>query len=460
MKVSTTPQGRSTVMLEVQLPPEQLQRQIDQSVRQLARRTRVPGFRPGKAPRTLLERALGVRRDDPAAPDPIYDDAKEQLFESSMAQALRETDLDVLAIAPPEWTSFAEGEGATYRVRLPVRPEVKLGAYTEYPFALEIELVDEAKVDRVVQQLRDQHASLVPVEGRGAQDGDYAVMAFEGRVEGELFEGGSAERFPLVIGAERMIPGFEPQLLGLEEGEEKTFGVSFPDDYQDEALRGRPAEFTVRILELRSKVLPEADDDFAATVGSYADLAALRADVGRRLEANARDHARHNFSERIIDFAVANATVEIPELLIEREVEVMIDELGVRLAEQGIGFEEYLRTTDRDEAKVREEYRGPAEKRVKSLLVINAVADAEGIEVDEDAVEAELTRARERYADNPRLLSYLESARGRSYIRSTLRRTQTVETLVDRWLAAHPEVGPVPHIEEGADQLVTEGTRP
>ncbi|HET7676416.1 MAG TPA: trigger factor [Candidatus Limnocylindrales bacterium] len=463
MKVTTTPAPKSTVLLEVELPAERVKRSIDESVRHLSRRTKVPGFRPGKVPRPMLERALGVRRDEPDAPNPIVDDAKEHLFEASVIDALREADLDVLSVPEPEWLRFEEGAGAAYRVQLAVRPEVQLGAYTDYPFGIDIEEIDDEKVERVVEQLRDQHASLVPVEGRGAQDGDYAVIAFEGSREGQPFEGGSAERFPLVIGSDRLIPGFEGHLLGLREGEETDFSLTFPDDYPDESLGGKPADFHVRLVELREKRPPEADDDFAASLGDYADMAALRAEIRRRLEANAKDHARHAFSSRIIDFAVDNSRVELPDVLVEREVEVMHDELRVRLAEQGIGYEEYLKVVGKDDAALHAEYRQPAERRVKTLLVISAIADREGVEVEDAEVEAEVARARQRYAESPKLLSYLDSPRGRAYIRATLRRSRTVEQLVERWLAAHPEVGPVPHLEDESSHApvntaVQEGT--
>ena len=458
MNVTLTPAARSTVVLEVEVPAAQLQRSIDESVRHLARRTKVPGFRPGKVPRPMLERALGVRRDDPGAPNAIYDDAKEHLFESSVLEALREQDLDVLEIPQPEWVAFREGEGATYRVTLPVRPEVKLGAYTDYPFAPELEAIDDERVERVLEELRDQHATLVPVEGRPAQQDDWAVIGFEGRRAGQPFEGGSAERFPLVIGAERMVPGFEAELVGLSEGDTKTFSLTFPADYPDEALAGQPVEFTVTMRELRVKQMPPLDDGFAGQLGPYADVAALRADIRTRLEASAQDRARHAFSDRVIEFAVANATLEVPDVLIEREVEVMHDELRVRLAEQGIGYEEYLKVTGRDDAALHAEYRAPAEQRVKVLLVLSAIAEREQVEVSEAEVEAEIARARQRYTANPKLLAYFDSPRGRAYLHSTLRRTKVVEQLVERWLAEHPEHGPLPHLEEepaAVDPLAT-----
>ena len=434
-------------MLEVELPPERLQRSIDDAVRHLGRRTWVPGFRPGKVPRPMLERALGVRRSDPEAPDPVYDDAKEHLFETSVAEAVERSELDVLGIPSPEWTRFVEGEGAAYRVVLPVRPEVELGAYTGYPFGLDIETVDAAKVDRVVEQLREQNASLIPVEDRGAEMGDYAVVAFEGRREGQLVDGARSDRLPLRLGSGRMIPGFEAAVLGMREGDERTFPLTFPEDYPEAALAGQPVEFGVTLRELRRQQLPEADDEFAQSLGAFADLAELRADIARRLEASARDHARHAFADRIIEFAVANATVALPDLLVEREIEVMHDELRLRLAEQGIDEATYLKVIEKDEAQLHADRRGPAEHRVKVLLVLAAVADAEGVEVPEAAVDAEIERARSRNPESPKLVRYFESARGRAYLRSTLRRSRVVETLVDRWLADHPEIGPVPHLE-------------
>jgi trigger factor len=447
MKVTTRPAERSSVVLEVEFPADRVRRQVDESVRHLARRTKVPGFRPGKVPRPLLERALGVRRDDPDAENPIYDDAKEHLFERSVLEAVREQDLDVLQIPDPEWTSFAEESGATYTVRLPLRPETKLGAYTDYPFAITIDTIDDASVDKVIEQLRDQQASLVPVEGRGAATDDYAVIRFTGSQDGKPIDGASTDRMPRIIGRERYIPGFEDNLIGLKETDSKTFTVTFPDDYGETELAGKPAEFDVTMLELREKRMPEADDDFARALGSYDDLAALREEIKKRLERNALDRARHVFADRIIDFTVANATVELPDLLIDSEQEVMLDELKVRLAEQGIGFDDYLRVTERDQAQIVDEFRPDAEKRVKTLLVLSAIADKEGVEISDEELAAELERSRERYAGNPRLLSYLESARGRTYTRSLLRRSKTVETLIDRWIADHPEFSHVQHIE-------------
>ena len=448
VKVTTRPAERSSVVLEVEFPPERVRRSVEESVRHLSRRTKVPGFRPGKIPRPILERALGIRRDDPTGPNPLYDDAKEHLFEHSVLDALRDSELDVLSIPAPEWLAFGEDAGASYRVTLPLRPQIKLGAYTDYPFGISIDTIDDAAVERVVEQLRDQQASLVPVEDRGAATDDYAVIRFVGRRGGEPIEGAQSDRMPLIIGRERFVPGFEDQLIGLREGGEKTFTLTFPDDYPDQDLAGKNAEFEVTLLELRRKRMPEADDEFARTLGAYPDLPGLRSEISRRLERNALDRARHVFADRVIEFAVANSTLELPDLLIERELEVMLDELGVRLAEQNISLEDYLRATERDQTKLLAEFRPDAERRVKTLLVLSEIAEIEGIEVTDEELDADLGRSRERYAGNQRLVAYLESARGRAYTRSLLRRSKTVETLVDRWIDQHPEFKNVQHLHE------------
>jgi trigger factor len=437
---------RSTVVLEVHITDKELQNAINEGVRHLARRTRIPGFRPGKAPRPIIERALGIDRSDPEAPDPVYDEAREHLYQRTLVRAVSDSGKDVLELPrEPSWTHFEEGVGATYEVTLPVRPEVLLGDYTGFPFTPDVTEVDDQQVEQVIEQLRDQQASLVPVEDRSAQNDDYAVISFQGRLDGQPVEGAQSERFPLIIGKERMIPGFEANLLGMREDEERTFTVTFPEDYAEESLQGMEVEFTARLLELRERKLPEVDDDFAGLIGAYENMAALRVDLRKRMEVNALDRARHAFIDRIIDYATANATVILPDVLVDREVGVMIDELRVRVAEQGIAFDDYLRVTEKDEAALREEYREGAEQRVKVLLVLGAIADREEVNVADEEIQAEIDRVNADPNAGDAIKSYLDSDRGRSYIRAQLRRSQVVELLVDRWIEAHPEFANVQH---------------
>jgi trigger factor len=440
MQVTTTPAPNSSVVLEIELPPERLNQAVNDAVRRLSRRTRVPGFRPGKAPRPMLERTLG--------PGVVLDEAVEHLVDDAYREALIDQSILPLTNADVEIVQAEEGKPVIFKATVQVRPDVELGDYKHFNFTPEIDVIDDAKVDQVIDELRDQHATLAAVEDRGAKDGDYAVIAFQGTRDGEAFEGGSSDRMPLIIGQERLIPGFESHLVGLEPGGETEFEVTFPDDYPEESLQGQQARFAVQLKELREKILPPLDDDFAEQLGEFEDLAALRADVQHRLERNALDRARHQFADRIIEYAIANATVELPEVLVDQEVEVMHDEFRTSLGRQGITEEAYLKVVEKTDADLHADFRPNAEKRVKTLLVLSKIADQEGVEVPNEAIEAEIAQGRERYADDRRLLDYFESERGRSFIRSTLRRSRLVEQLVDQWLAAHPDHPALPHIED------------
>jgi trigger factor len=441
MHVTTTPSAKSTVLLEVELPAADLARAVVDATRRLSERTRIPGFRPGKAPRSMLERQLG--------PGAVLDEAVELLVERSYRTALAEQP-ELFAIGRPtiDLVSREEGQPFKYTATVPIRPEVQLGDYRAFPFAPEIDVVDDAKLDRVVDELRDQQATLVPVEERGAKDNDWAVIGFVGTRDGEPFDGGTVERMPIVIGQERLIPGFEEHLVGLRAGDSTEFEITFPLDYKEAPLQGATAHFAVTVRELREKVLPVADDAFAASLGEFEDLATLRSDIRTRLGRNALDRARHGFADRIIDYAVKNATVEIPDLLVDEEVEVMHDELRGALARQGITEEAYLKATDKTPEQLHADFRPGAEERAKTLLVLGQIAAVEGTDVTDADVAAEASRARLRYADDPKLAAYFDTERARAAIRSSLRRSRVVETLIDGWLGAHPDHPAIPHIED------------
>lgn len=449
MQVTSTPGPGATVVLEIELPADRLSRAIDDAVRRLSRQTRVAGFRPGKAPRPVLERHLG--------PGVVLDEAVEHLVQDAYREALAEQGIIPLTNAEVEIVQAEERQPLIFKATVQVPPEVELGDYQHFNFAPEIDTIDDARVDTVVEELRDQNATLAAVEGRGAREGDYAVISFEGSRDGEPFEGGSSERMPLILGQERLIPGFETNLVGLEAGGSTEFDITFPDDYPETELAGKPAHFAVQLRELREKVQPELDADFIGTLGDFADLDALRADIRTRLERNALDRARHEFADRIIDYAVANSTVDLPAILVDQEVEVMHDEFRGTLSRQGITEEAYLKALDKTDADMHAEFRPGAEKRVRTLLVLSKVADAEGVTVPDEEVEAEIARGRVRYPDDARLQAYFDSERGRSYIRSTLRRSRVVEGLIDEWLADHPDHAPLPHLEDAPSSAIEGG---
>jgi trigger factor len=445
MQITRTPAPRSTVQLEIELPPERLERALNDAVRALARRTRVPGFRPGKAPRPVLERHLG--------PGVVLDEAVDHLMQDAYREAIVQEAILPLTNADVELVQAEEGKPLIFKAVVPVRPEVVLGDYRGFKFKPEIDVIDDARVDQVVEELRDQNATLAPVEDRGAKDGDYAVISFIGTTDGEPFDGGTSERMPVIIGQERLIPGFESNLVGLKVGDTTEFDITFPDDYGEPSLAGKVAHFSVELKELREKIQPELDEEFLASLGRFETLEELRTDIRRRLEGNALDRARHDFADRIIEYAVANATVDLPDVLIDQEVEVMHDEFRGSMARQGITEEAYLKAVEKTTDELHAEFRPNAERRAKTLLVLSQVADAEGIEVPDADVDAEVALGRERYAGDARLTEYFASDRGRAFIRSTLRRSRVVEQIIDAWLAEHPEHPPLPHLEDRASAM-------
>ena len=265
---------------------------------------------------------------------------------------------------------------------------------------------------------------------------------------------------PLIIGEDRLIPGFEEHLVGLKPGETTEFDITFPEDYQEESLRGAQAHFAVELKELREKVLPEADDEFARSMGDFADMAALRAEIRKRLERNALDRARHGFADRIIEYAVANATVDLPDILVDQEVEVMHDELRCALARQGITEEAYLKVTGKTAEELHAEFRPGAEKRAKTLLVLGEIAEPRGRRGPGRATSRPRSpRAGPATPTSPScaLLRHPSAAAG--CIRSTLRRSRVVEKLIDEWLAAHPEHPAIPHVEDATEPSAVDRRR-
>ncbi len=442
MNVTVTPAPKSSLDLRIELPPERLTAALNEAVRHISQRTRIAGFRPGKAPRGVVERAVGFAA--------ILDEAMDHLVQNAYRKALVDHEILPLTNADVNVEQAEEGKPVVFTARVQIRPEVKLGDYRNFTFAPEIEKIDDARIDKVVEELRDQNATLVAVEDRGAKAGDYAVIGYVGTRDGIAFDGGTAERMPLILGEERLIPGFEDHVMGLRPGGTVGFDITFPEDYGEASLAGQVAHFEVELKELREKVLPEADDEFARSMGAFADMTALRAEVRARLERNALDRARHTFADRIIDHATANATLELPDVLVDQEVEVMHDEFRTSLARQGITEEAYLKVVGKTEADLHAEFRPNAEKRVRVLLDLSKIAEAEGLTIPDADVEAEIAQARQRYGDDRRTVAYFESERGRSFIRSTLRRSRVVERLIDEWLAAHPDHPAIPHLEEDA----------
>jgi trigger factor len=366
----------------------------------------------------------------------VVAEALDHLVSDSYESALDQ--VDVIPIDQPDVdidpSALAEGSALSFTATVPVRPEVELGSYTDYPFELETPEVTDEQVEGVITELREQQGSLRPIDGRPAQNGDVVAVKYTGTIGGEPFEGGSSDRMPLILGENRMIAGWEDQVVGMEMGATKGFDITFPDDYRVEELRGKEAHFEVELLDMRERILPEVDDEFARSVAEVQTVDELRAEIRDALGKRAEAEARHAYSDRIIDFATSNATVELPEVMIANEVEIMRDELRTRLAQQRIGMEQYLSLAKQTPEELTNELREPASRRVKTLLVLSAIAEKEGIDASDEEIDTEIADQLARYGDDRQLRDYLSSRRGRAYLRMTLRNRTLVERLVDRSL--------------------------
>ncbi len=424
--VATRAEPGSRVVLEIEVPPAEVDRHFATAYRHVADRTKVPGFRPGKAPRHVIDRFVGRASVIAEAIDHLINDSYDAALDQTTIVPLDQPHVDI------DSTTVVEGATVHFTATVAVRPEVALGAYTGYPFSLEPIEVTAVQVEAVIADLRQQQATLRPVDDREAATGDVAAVKFLGTIDGAPFEGGSADRLPLVIGEDRMIPGWEANLVGMRIDETKGFEITFTDDYRVEELRGKAAHFEVTMLDLRERLLPELDDEFASSVGEMATVDALRAEIRDALTRRAEDDARHQFADRIIDFATSNATVELPEVMIANEIEIMRDELRSRLAQQRLGMEQYLEMARQSPEELATELREPAQRRVKSLLVLSAIAEKEGIDATDAEIDAEIAEQLGRYGEEPRLAEYLRSRRGRAYLRMTLRNRTLVDSLIDR----------------------------
>jgi trigger factor len=426
--VSTRPEPGSKLVLEIEVPSDEVDRHFATAYRHVAERTKVPGFRPGKAPRHVIDRFVGRGSVLAEAIDHLVSDSYDRALDQTKVIPIDQPQVDI------DPASLAEGQPITFTATVPIRPDVELGAYTDYPFALETPEVTDEQVEQVIGELRDQQATLRPIDDRAAQDGDIASVKFVGTIDGEPFEGGSADRMPLVIGEDRMIPGWEANLVGMKIGESKAFEITFPDDYRVEDLRGKRARFEVELLDLREKLLPEVTDEFAASVGDVSTVDQLRTEIREAMVTRAAAEARHAFGDRIIDYATTNASVELPEVMVLNEIEIMRDELRTRLAQQRIGMDQYLALAKQTPEELLTELREPATRRVKTLLVLSAIAETEGVDATDADIEAEIADQLTRYGDDPKLREYLTSRRGRSYLRMTLRNRTLVDRLIDRAL--------------------------
>lgn len=367
------------VELKVEIEPERVNKALEQAYRKVVKNVTIPGFRKGKAPRRVLEARYGK--------EVLHKDALDILIPSAYIQAVKAAEIEPIAQPEIDNLYLAENEPATFTAVVEVKPEVELGQYTDLGIEKEeVEVTEEAVLEEL-KRLQEQHSQLENSDKEIVEDGDFVVIDFEGTIDGEIFPGGSVEEYTLEIGSGIFIPGFEEQLIGQKVGEETEVKVTFPEDYQVENLAGKEALFKVNIKEIKVKKIPELDDEFAKEVGEYDTLDELKEKTRERLEKFEEERVNREFEDKIIEKAAENAKVDVPEPLINNELDMMYQNMAYSVSLQGLKIEDYLEFMGLNEETWRENKRETATKRAKINLVLEAIAKKEGIEVSDEEID-------------------------------------------------------------------------
>ena len=377
-------------VLTVEVEADKVNEGLDAAFKKVVKQINVPGFRKGKMPRPLFEQRFGV--------ESLYQDALDFILPEAYAAAVEEAGIDPVDRPEIDVEQIEKGKNLIFKATVTVKPEVKLGDYK----GLEVEAVNTEVTDEDVNneltRMQERFAELVVKEEGKAELGDTVVIDFEGFVDGEAFEGGKAENYSLELGSNSFIPGFEDQVVGLEAGQEKDIEVSFPEEYHAAELAGKPAVFKIKLHEMKTKQLPELDDEFAKDADEEVEtLAELKEKTKKSLEESKKNDAENKVRDAVVDKATANAEVVIPEVMVENELDQMMKEFEQRLQMQGMNLELYFQFSGQDEAALKGQMKEDAEKRVRMNLVLEAIVKAENINVTDEEVDAEIAKMAEMY---------------------------------------------------------------
>ncbi|CAM5794513.1 MULTISPECIES: trigger factor [Brevibacillus] len=371
-------------VLTVEVDATQVDAALDQAFKKVSKKVNVPGFRKGKVPRKMFEARFGV--------ESLYQDALDIILPTAYGQAVRETGIEPVDRPEVDVEQMEKGKSLIFKATVTVKPEVKLGEYKNLTIEPKEFAVTDEDVDAELKRMQERHAELVAVEEGQAQNGDVVMIDFEGFQDGVAFEGGKAEDYSLELGSGTFIAGFEEQVVGMNIGEEKEITVTFPEEYHSPNLAGKEAVFKVKLNSLKRKNLPALDDEFAKDVSEFDTLDELKADSKKKLEEKAAQDKEQYVREQLVLKAAENAEIDIPEVMIEHELDQMVNEFGQRLQFQGLTLDLYYQFSGMDESQLRDQLRADATSRVRTSLVLEAIGKAENIEVSEEDVTAELEK--------------------------------------------------------------------
>ena len=403
MSVQVEKLEKNMAKLTVEVSAEDFKAAIKKAFNKNKNRFSIPGFRKGKAPQAMIEKMYGE--------GVFYEDAADEAINASYAEAMKESGLDI--VSRPEVTieKIGKDEPFVYSALVAVKPEVTLGQYK----GVEVEKADASvsaeDVEAELKKVQEQNARLLTVEDRGVEDGDQTVIDFEGFVDGKGFEGGKAEDYPLTIGSHSFIDTFEEQLIGKKIGEECEVNVTFPTEYHAADLAGKPATFKVTVKEIKVKELPELNDEFASEVSEFDTLDEYKKDVEKKLAEKKEIEANSKNEDAVVAKVVENASMEIPDKMIDAQAENMVQDMARRMQSQGLSLDMYLKYTGMTVEQMKEQARPDAEKRIRTRLVLEAVAKAENIQISDEKVDEEVAKMAEAYKmEVEKLKSYMSES--------------------------------------------------
>ena len=425
MKVTVENGENQQVTLTIEVEAAEVNKAVEQACKRLANRVNIPGFRKGKAPRMIVERHVGKDAVLQEAFDIVAPKALNDAFDEQKIEPVTRPNVDIVTLEV--------GKDLVFKATVTPRPEVKLGEYKGLKVEKAAVNITDEDVEKQLKTFQDRQGKLVDApEGAEVKDGDFTTLDFKGFVDGEAFDGGEGKDYPLQIGSKSFIPGFEDQLIGAKIGEERDVNVKFPEEYHAKELAGKDATFKCTIRSIKTKELPAIDDELAKKVSKFQTLDELKADIRKNLEENAERTAENDQKSAAIEMATNNITVDIPAVMIDNRVTAMIQEMAMRLEQQGMKLEQYLQYAGTDIAKIREQYRETAEKNVKTDLMLEEVAKAENIKVEGKDLDAEVAAMAAAYGATPQQVQKIIKEQGRiGDLAASVLRKKTAQFIID-----------------------------
>lgn len=425
MKVTVENGENQQVTLTIEVEAAEVNKAVEKACKSLANRVNIPGFRKGKAPRMIVERHVGK--------DAVLQEAFDLVAPKALNEAFDEQKIEPVTRPNVDIVTLEEGKDLVFKATVTPRPEVKLGEYKGLKVEKAAVNITDEDVDKQLKTFQDRQGKLVDApEGAEVKDGDFTTLDFKGFVDGKAFDGGEGKDYPLQIGSKSFIPGFEDQLIGAKIGEERDVNVKFPEEYHAKELAGKDATFKCTIRSIKTKELPAIDDELAKKVSKFQTLDELKADIRKNLEENAERTAENDQKSAAIEMATNNITVDIPAVMIDNRVTAMIQEMAMRLEQQGMKLEQYLQYAGTDIAKLREQYRETAEKNVKTDLMLEEVAKAENIKVEGKDLDAEVAAMVAAYGATPQQVQKIIKEQGRiGDLAASVLRKKTAQFIID-----------------------------